>query len=300
VRTISIVNQKGGCGKTTTAVNVAAAFAQLGESVLLVDLDPQAHVTSGLGRNPDSFERTILDALMAGRGLDATMIVATNMPGVDLVPCNVLLANAELQLATTTGGGKRLMRCLSDVQDDYDLCVIDGPPSFGILTANALAASDEVIIPVSVPYHAMEGLKRLIETIRLAEGRGRSARAVRIHILLTFVEGRRRCHQQVQRELSDAFGGLVLSTVIHRNVRLAEAPGAGMSVLAYAPQSQGAADYRTLAREVLVGRYASEEPGIMPARRGVPKRLAAIFGGLWTSSGRSARRPSSLGSFETT
>jgi chromosome partitioning protein len=299
VRTISIVNQKGGCGKTTTAINLAVAFAQCRERVLLVDLDPQAHVTSGLGHDPDSFKSTIYDALLKDDCLDPDIVIRTDVAGLDLIPCNVLLANAEVQLTRTAGTERRLGRCLDGLGDRYDVCVIDCPPSLGILTANALAAGSDVIVPVSVHYRALDGVHRLVGTIQLMRGCGQAS-AVRVHLLLTFVEGHGSLARRLRQELRDRFGGMVLNAVIHRSVKLAEAPGAGMSVLSYAPQSQGAADYRTLAREVLAGRRREERQPIAPVRRRAPGRLDGILGRLRTLSRGRADRLSKLGAFDTT
>jgi chromosome partitioning protein len=302
MRTISVVNQKGGCGKTTTAVNTAAAFAAVGKRVLLIDLDPQAHVTLGVGYDPDSFGRTIYDVLQQSNGLLRDIVVRTNTVGLDLAPCNVLLANAEVQLAQGPTRELLLSRSLHGVRDDYDLCVIDCPPSLGVLTLNALMASTDVIVPIQAHYYDLEGLKRLLETIRIVRDRLQLSPAERIHLLLTFVDERAGFSRQVQRQVREMFGQAVLNTVIHRSVSLAEAPGAGKPVLSYAPRSRGAADYKALACEILEQpQRAAESPVVkMPAPRAIPKRLTDIFKGMWIPKSRPLPPQFDLGVFEST
>jgi len=302
MRTISIINQKGGCGKTTTAVNTAAAFAELGKRVLLIDLDPQGHVTLGLGGEPDSFEKTIYDALLQTDGLLRDAIVQTGVAGLDLAPCNALLGNVEVQLASSPGKELLLSRCLRSVHDEYDLCVIDCPPSLGVLMLNALMASTDVIVPVHGHCPGVKGLRRLLESIRIIRERLQSQSAEHIHLLLTFVDDRGAFGRQVQQQVRDAFGRLVLGTMIHRNISLAEAPGAGKPVLTYAPRSRGAADYKALAREIL---QESGLPGEQPAmntsaqRRG-PMRLIDRSDVAREPEAELPGSPPELGGFEST
>ena len=302
MRTISIVNQKGGCGKTTTAVNTAAAFAELGKRVLLIDLDPQAHVTHGLGCDSDSLEKTIYDALLQTGGVLRDAIVRTRIAGLDLVPCNMLLGNAEVQLASVPGKELLLSRCLRSVCDEYDLCVIDSPPSLGVLTLNALMASIDVIIPVQAHCCNMKGLRRLLDSVQIIRERLQSHAAEHIYLLLTFVDDRGAFGQQVQQQVRGAFGRLVLSTMIHRNVSLAEAPGAGKPVLTYAPQSRGAADYRVLARELLDELGLRGEPPAVNAsvQGGGPKGLVAKSDGSRGPVGKPSRRTPGPDSIEST
>lgn len=282
MRTIAMVNQKGGCGKTTTSVNTAVACAELGRRVLLIDFDPQGHATIGLGYDPDSFHHTAYDLLVGPVGRFRNTLVHTDIDGLDLVPCNVLLASAELELAGVPGKELLLGRALSDAREDYDLCVIDCPPSLGILTLNALVTSTDVIVPVQVHYYALEGLKRLLETVRVIRGRFHPHSMENIGLLLTFVEERRTYSRQIQQQMRDIFGDLVFDIVIHRDSHLAESPGAGQSVLTYAPRCKGAGDYRALAREVL-GEVAGPSEVKLPTRirQSTQKLLVNLFDGVW-------------------
>jgi len=302
MRTVSIANQKGGCGKTTTAINTAAAFAELGKKVLLIDLDPQAHVTLGVGYDPDSFGRTICDVLLQSTGLLPNIIVRTNTAGLDLAPCNVLLAGADVQLARVPGKELLLSRSLHGVHDAYDLCVIDCPPSLGVLTLNALMAGTDVIVPIQAHYYDLEGLKRLLESVHVIRNRLPLFPEEQIRLLLTFVDDRAGFNQQVQRQVRDVFGSTVLNTVIHKSISLAEAPGAGMPVLSYAPHSRGAADYRALACEILEQPQRPAAPPIVsaPLPRAIPKRLADIFNGTWIPKAGSFPRRFGLGPVEST
>lgn len=258
MRTIAIVNQKGGCGKTTTAVNLAAGFAMLGKQVLLVDIDPQAHSTLGVGHDPDALDKTIYDVFTNSQILMSRVVVSTSMKGLNLVPNNILLSGVEFELATLHGREYVLRDQLSCVNDSYDICVIDCSPSLSLLTLNALVASTDVIIPVQTHYYALEGLRQLFETITIVKERF-NGRLEILGILLTFVESRTMLSNQVQRQMREFFGELVFETVIHRTVRLAEAPSAGESVLTYAPESKGAAEYKALAEEIINDRRSKRE-----------------------------------------
>ncbi|MHC4060292.1 MAG: ParA family protein [Planctomycetota bacterium] len=235
MRTISIANQKGGCGKTTTSVNLAAALAMLGNRVLLVDLDPQAHATLGVGRDPSAADKTIYDALTNAQIPLSRVIVSTATKGLNLVPNNILLSGFELELASVYGREYVLSQKLDSVRDSYDMCVIDCSPSLSLLTLNALVASTDVIIPVQTHYYALEGLRQLMETIEIVRERFNPELKI-LGVLLTFVESRTTLSKQVQRQMREFFKELVFDTVIHRTVRLAEAPSAGESVLTYAPK----------------------------------------------------------------
>ena len=256
MKTIAVVNQKGGCGKTTTAVNLAAAFGKRGSRVLVIDFDPQGHATLGLGVNPEQVEVSVYDALTNIRIPMSRVIARTYLPGVYLAPSNILLSGVETELAMRVHREDVLRDMLDDLGDIYDICFIDCSPSLGLLTLNALVASQEVIIPVQTHYYAIEGLKQLLETIDIVKDRFNSNLRIR-GMVLTFVENRTILSRDVQRQLREFFGDLIFDTMIHRNVRLAEAPSAGESVITYAATSRGAREYLQLADEVRDGQTKS-------------------------------------------
>lgn len=280
MKTLAVVNQKGGCGKTTTAVNLAAAFAEQGKNVLLIDLDPQGHASIGLGCDPDVLEHTVYDALTNSRIPLSSVVVATTTRGLTLAPASIILASAEIELSQATSRELVLANLLRSVSDRYDLCVMDCAPAFGILTISALVACTDVLVPVQAHYYSMEGLRRVMETIRLIRGRFHPYSAENLSILLTLVEDRTMVSRQIQLQIREIFGPMVFNTVIHNNVRLSEAPSAGESVLLYAPTSRGALEYRALAAEILGDSHTIEPIESGRSRRGLQKDLSSMFDGF--------------------
>lgn len=254
MRVIAIANQKGGCGKTTTAVNLAVALARQRNKVLLVDLDPQGHATLGLGLDPDELDISIYEALTNPLTPISRVIKKTYIDGLSLAPSNILLSGAELELSIMVGRELILNERLRIISGEFDICIIDCAPSLGMLTINALVASTDVIVPVQVHYYAMEGLKQLLDTIHILRERYHPCNVKILGLLLTFVETRVLLSRQIQQQLREFFGDLVFDTVIHRSVRLAEAPSAGQSVITYDESSKAALEYLQLANEVTNGK----------------------------------------------
>jgi chromosome partitioning protein len=251
MRTIAIANQKGGCGKTTTSVNLAAALAEVGKRTLILDLDPQGHSTIGFGYDPDELSRTIFDAIVDVQIEIPAITLGTQIEQLDLVPSNVMLSGAEIELADAIGREFVLSEKLRTVKSIYDVCVIDCPPSLSLLTLNALVASTDVVVPVQAHYYAMEGLKQLFETANIIKERFHPCYVKILGILLTFVEDKTLLSRQIQRQMREFFGDMVFETVIHKSVRLAEAPSSGEPVLTYAPDNKATAEYRALAEEII-------------------------------------------------
>lgn len=252
MRTIAIANQKGGCGKTTTSVNLATAMAMRGMNVLAIDLDPQAHTTLALGQAPENLENTIFHAMV--RDVPAPMaITRTCVRGVDIIGSNILLSGAETELGDIPNREYVLSSMLATVEHRYDICVIDCSPSLSVLTLNALVAAQELIIPVQTHYYAVEGLRQLLETIDVVKERFNPQLRI-LGMLLTFVDRRTLLSKDVQKQLREHFDDLVFDTVIHSSVRLAEAPSAGQPILSFDQNSTGAREYMALAEEVTNGK----------------------------------------------
>ncbi len=255
-RVITLCNQKGGVGKTTTAINLGAAMAELGRRVLLVDFDPQASLTVGLGMNPDAMDPTIYHLLMEpGVTLD-DIVVPTGVPRVDLVPSNIDFAGAEMQIINEVAREQVLARALAPAVERYDVILVDCQPSLGLLTVNALAASDGVIVPLECEYFALRGVALLKSTIDKVQARINPRLSI-LGLLGTMYDGRTLHNREVLQTLVDGWGDSVFHTVIRRTVKFSEATVAGEPLTEYASASPGAEAYRQLAREVL----ARCEPG---------------------------------------
>ena len=246
---ISVVNQKGGTGKTTTATNLAAFLAALGQYVLLVDLDPQANATSGLGFEPESLDRNLYHALNEEFSPEQ-VIRRTNLFGYDLLPSGSDLAGASIELVNLPEREFRLYNLLHQVRTNYDYILIDCPPSLGLLTINGLTAADEIIVPVQCEYFALEGLGQLLKTVNLIQDN--LGRDVRIKgALLTMYDKRIKLSNQVAKEVRQHFPGYVFDSVVPRCIRLAEAPSFGKTIFQHDPASLGGKAYRQLAEEII-------------------------------------------------
>lgn len=248
-KVITVVNQKGGVGKTTTAVNLAAYLAHLGKYVLLVDLDPQANASSGLGLDYNNISKGIYEAL-SGNCLVREVLQPTGHVGFRIAPATPSLAGATVELVGLDRREFRLYDTLLEVRGDYDVIIIDCPPSLGLLTVNGLVAADMVLIPVQAEYYALEGLGQLMNTISLIQENIKPELEI-LGALITMYDKRLRLSDQVLQELYKHFPDKIFRTVIPRNVRLTEAPSHGKSILHYDPSSKGAKAYEKLARELL-------------------------------------------------
>lgn len=243
---ISIANQKGGVGKSTTAINLSAALALKGKRVLLVDMDPQGATTVGLGlRNANP---TIYNVILDEVDIE-DVIMPTQIEGLELIPSNIALSGAEIELSSQIGREYILRNKLAKIKDKYDYVIIDTPPSLGILTMNSLVASDEVIIPIQAEYYALEGIGLLLKAIKLVRERLGIPLEIR-GFLITMFDKRTNLSKEVKEEVKKIFGEKVFRTMIPRNVKLAEAPSHGKPIFLYAPESRGAKAYMKLAEEV--------------------------------------------------
>ncbi len=246
---IAISNQKGGVGKTTTAINLASSLAILNQRTLLIDADPQANATSGLGVDFNIITKSFYDALI-GEATMAETLLQTSCPLLHISPSHIDLVGAELELIDIPNREKLLKIALQPIKDNYDFIIIDCSPSLGLITLNALTTADSVLVPVQCEYFALEGLGKLLKTIKLVQGRYNLNLSLE-GILLTMYDSRLRLAQQVSVDLREHFGNTVFETIIRRNSKIAEAPSYGQSVILFSPQSSGAISYLDLASEVL-------------------------------------------------
>lgn len=249
MKTFAIANQKGGVGKTTTAVNLSAALTEYGKKVLLVDIDPQGNATSGLGIEKSDLEKSIYDVLIDDENINEVVQQTSNM-NLDIIPANISLAGAEIELVSAMSRELRLKKAFEKLSKSYDYCIIDCPPSLSLLTINAFTSADGILIPVQAEYYALEGLSQLINTIDLVK-RHLNTSLVIEGVLLTMLDARTNLGSQVSEEVREHFKDQVYDTVILRNIRLGEAPSYGQPITVYDPKSQGAENYSKLAKEVI-------------------------------------------------
>ncbi len=257
---IAIANQKGGVGKTTTTINLAASLAALEYKTLIVDADPQANSTSGLGFNPKEIENSIYECMVEGvQARD--IILKSEVNYLDLLPSHIDLVGAEVEMINLRSREEKMKQALKEVKRDYDFIIIDCSPSLGLITINSLTAADSVIIPVQCEYFALEGLGKLLNTIKIIQSRLNTTLEIE-GILLTMYDLRVRLSNQVVDEVNAHFQQMVFNTIIPRNIRLSESPSFGVPAIAHDADSKGAISYLNLAREILVKNGMTEQKGI--------------------------------------
>jgi len=249
-KVIAIANQKGGVGKTTTAINLAASLAVLEKKVLIIDADPQANTTSGLNFSPDNDQkRTLYEVMIGAIGIRDTLI-QTEIGNLHMIPSHINLVGAEIEMLGNDNRESVLKDALAPIRDEYDFIIIDCSPSLGLITVNSLTAADSIIIPVQPEFFALEGLGKLLQTIRLVQGRPNPSLTIE-GFLVTMFDGRTKVQNQVLGELREHFGTMVFDTIIQRNIRLSEAPSHGKPIILYDVICNGTTNYLNLAKEVL-------------------------------------------------
>ncbi|TPR23435.1 ParA family protein [Apilactobacillus timberlakei] len=246
---ISLANQKGGVGKTTTSVNLGADLASNGKKVLLIDADAQGNATSGVGIKKSSIKKDIYDILVNEEDINDAILHSVH-DNLDVVPATIQLSGADIELTPQMARETRLLNALKVVKDNYDYILVDCPPSLGLITINAFTASDSILIPVQSEYYALEGLSQLLNTVKLVQKHFNPDLKIE-GVLLTMYDARTKLGQQVNSEVRNYFGDTVYQTVITRNVRLSEAPSYGLPIIDYDPKSKGSELYMQLAKEVL-------------------------------------------------
>lgn len=249
-KTIAIANQKGGVGKTTTAINLAASLAVLEKKVLIIDADPQANTTSGLNFSPQNDQKRTIYEVMIGQRDIRDVLIQTEIASLHMIPSHLNLVGAEFELLDVPQRDSILKNAIAAIKDDYDYIIIDCAPSLGLVTINCLAAADSVIIPVQPEFFALEGLGKLLQTIRLVQNGVNPALTVE-GFVVTMFDGRTKVHSQVVGELHENFKDMVFNTIIQRNIRLSEAPSHGKPAILYDVMSTGATNYLNLAKEIL-------------------------------------------------
>ena len=249
-KVIAIANQKGGVGKTTTAINLAASLAVLEKKVLIIDADPQANTTSGLNFSPDNDEKRTIYEVIIGKLDIRDALIQTEIPDLQMIPSHINLVGAEIEMTNEENRESFLKERLAPIRDNYDYIIIDCSPSLGLITINALTAADSVIIPVQPEFFALEGLGKLLQTIRLVQHKINPYLTIE-GFVVTMFDGRTKVHAQVVNELREHFKDLVFKTIIQRSIRLSEAPSHGKPIILYDVVSNGTSNYMNLAKEVL-------------------------------------------------